>query len=261
MVDIARGQFHRHRTTGRLVLVRYASIQTVGTVHVDYTGFRVKGARKSSPTPRTLIVNEYELYRPCRWSLDCHAQAVDVVHHQDHGDIDVCAGCGAEHAEWRSQCAGLPRSRWPYEPNPDCDCPDGDDCRMVVDYCCTHGTPEQRGHEFDSSLAANLAVLAQAAAARDAEVVDLLTKAGADLTAAVTLASRGQDPEFRSAAQRVGYRLGCPGVIENGHGLTASTVHLSGCCDRFAALGPRDQAAVGLRIPTYEWCASDGGAA
>lgn len=212
MIDIDRGQIHRHRTTGRLVLVRYVSIRTVGTVHVDYTGFRAKGARKSSPTPRALIVKDYELYRPCRWSLDCHAQAVDVVHHQDHGDIDVCAEHGAEHAEWRSQCAGLNRGRWPDEPNPDCDCPDGDGAggRMVVEYCCTHGTPAQRGHEFDDSLATNLAVFAQAVAARDAEVVALLSKAGNDLVAAVTLANRLQDPEFRTAAMRAGYIAGPP---------------------------------------------------
>lgn len=42
----------------------------------------------------------------------------------------------------------------------------------------------------------------------------------------------------------------CPGVDEYGHGLTARTVHMNGCCAAFLLMSEERKAEVGLRTPT-----------
>lgn len=49
---------------------------------------------------------------------------------------------------------------------------------------------------------------------------------------------------------RVIYR--CPGVSSYGHGLTERSIHLGGCCERFAALPHEQQRATGWRYPANE---------
>lgn len=49
----------------------------------------------------------------------------------------------------------------------------------------------------------------------------------------------------------MGYRLQCPGVTSYGKGHLLTSVHIGGCCDRFAALSPEEQQATGgWRVPT-----------
>lgn len=55
------------------------------------------------------------------------------------------------------------------------------------------------------------------------------------------------EPDGGPKASTVEYR--CPGSAPYGHGLTEATVHLAGCCDRFAALSAAEQAGCGLRYP------------
>ena len=55
------------------------------------------------------------------------------------------------------------------------------------------------------------------------------------------------DGDNAPSSSGVEYR--CPGGAEYGHGLTAKTVHGSGCCDKFARLSASEQAATGLRYP------------
>lgn len=42
----------------------------------------------------------------------------------------------------------------------------------------------------------------------------------------------------------------CPGVDEYGRGLSARTVHMSGCCAAFLLMNDERKAEVGLKIPT-----------
>jgi hypothetical protein len=49
----------------------------------------------------------------------------------------------------------------------------------------------------------------------------------------------------------MGLCYACPGVDEYGHGLTARTVHMNGCCAQFALASPERRAETGLRLPGH----------
>jgi hypothetical protein len=44
----------------------------------------------------------------------------------------------------------------------------------------------------------------------------------------------------------------CPGLAENGHGQTATTVHMFDCCAKFAQKPVDEQEATGLQLPAPE---------
>lgn len=139
---IERGAVLLHRRqAGRLVLVDAVAGQTGYVTRIDGFGMKVKRTRSRSPVPLSRLATEYQVYRPCRWSLQCLVQASATVKHST-GDLDACAEHAAEHLEW---AAGDQRGS---EPEPECWCPDIAMHIEQTPYCPLCGTRKERGTEL-----------------------------------------------------------------------------------------------------------------
>lgn len=162
---LTRGHVLLSRTGHGLFLVTYTGDNFIQGHTIDSHGLRPKKAQRRRLVRRERIVPDFQLYRPCRWDLDCLAQAgFGRIEHGSHGVIDSCADHAVEHVLWQAACEGVHVANWPYEPEPDCWCPDGDRGRVEVEYCPAHGTPIERGTNLGTLLTANIATLT---AARD----------------------------------------------------------------------------------------------
>lgn len=137
---IERGAVLLHRLEpGRLVEVEFVVGGKGYVTRIDGDGMKVKGARRRSPVALSRLAAAYQVYRPCRWELDCLVQATVALSHSS-GGIDACVGHAAAHLEW---AAGDQRG---YEPEPDCWCTDTDEANGTTQsYCPVHGTPQERG--------------------------------------------------------------------------------------------------------------------
>lgn len=138
---------HR-KEPGRLIEVQYVVGETAYVTRIDDWGVRVSRARRRMPMALSRLAAEFQVYRPCRWSLDCLVQASVTVAHSS-GDIDACSAHAADQMAWT---AGDQRG---WEPEPECWCPDGDKGRRFEQpYCPAHGTPLERGTNLGELLRA-----------------------------------------------------------------------------------------------------------
>lgn len=143
-----------YRLTGQLVRPILVTDTRIAYGHINEAGLWIHAGGATALTglkPRWSPVDEFAAlhvpYRPCRWTLDCPAQAVTTVTLDSvaGGPLDACASHARDHRAWDRE----PRRDRGEEPLPDCMCPDGDGDRMYVDYCPRHGTPAWRGIELD----------------------------------------------------------------------------------------------------------------
>ncbi len=139
-----------HRTESRLVMLTDIADDTVRYMRLDNRGEIPRSGRvRSGPRKRDTFARTYAVYRPCRWALECLAQATATIALSDTpglGEVDACDEHAAEHRAW----AAIPRNQRSNEPEPDCWCPDhmrefGD----TVSYCPRCGSGTTRGTEVD----------------------------------------------------------------------------------------------------------------
>lgn len=134
------------RRPGRLVQVWGVSPKYVRVITVDAWGCKNQGARLR-PVPAADLEARFHLYRPCRWMLDCLAQATVTIGHYT-GDVDACTKHAAEYQKWLESIEGVMHANWDPEPEPECWCPDDVTTHETlgpVKYCPQHGTPQRRG--------------------------------------------------------------------------------------------------------------------
>lgn len=133
------------RRRGRLVQVGHITEVGVHVIRVDEFGL-VKAGSRWVPVPPAKVEERFFPYRPCRWALECLAQATATIGHSS-GDIDACAGHAAEYQQWLNSTKEITERRnWDEEPVPGCWCTDIDrETGFHQRYCPQHGTPQRRG--------------------------------------------------------------------------------------------------------------------
>ncbi len=147
------GVAYTHREqVGQFVLLTYVGIGCAGnpivrSMRLDkYGEFPRSGRIRSGPRRPDRFQADYVVYRPCRWALECLAQATDTITFGHLGKVDACTKHAAEYRTWE---AASDRDRHD-EPEPDCWCPDTNRIQgPPVDYCPRCGNGPRRGTEFD----------------------------------------------------------------------------------------------------------------
>lgn len=161
LAQLRRGHVLRGRD-GRWFHVSGIGVTAISGCHVNSSGYRPKRAKRWVTLPSARVLANLELYSPCQWDLECHAQATETVEHTEYGTLRTCLQHAADHREWQAACAAVDlMANWPREPEPDCMCLGDADPRdrERVAYCPAHGTPLRRGHEFGAALTANYETL------------------------------------------------------------------------------------------------------
>lgn len=139
-----------HRAERRLVMLTDIQDDVVRYMRLDGKGEIPRSGRvRSGPRKRDAFARAYTVYQPCRWALECPAQATATIALSEcsyPGAVDACDQHAAEYRAW----AGAPRNQRSTEPEPDCWCPDHmRDFGDQVDYCPRCGSGTGRGTEVD----------------------------------------------------------------------------------------------------------------